>query len=140
MTLLEWNDSLSVGFEEIDNDHKQLLEIINKLDDAITAGEEFTVVGALLDELVSYTLWHFRHEERLMQTYGDPSFFDHKQKHDALTKAAAAKQEEFQNGNQDIARELMPFLKNWLTEHIQGTDSLTGHYLAKQVEDSKISA
>jgi hemerythrin-like metal-binding protein len=140
MPLLEWNDTFSVGFEEIDNDHKQLIGIVNRLDDAITAGKEFAVVGDLLDELVSYTLWHFRHEERLMQSYGDPTFYDHKQEHEALAEAAAAKQQEFQGGNQDVARELMPFLKGWLTKHIQGTDSRTGHYLAKQVEESKVSA
>ena len=45
MPLLEWNDTFSVGFEEIDNDHKQLIGIVNRLDDAITAGKEFAVVG-----------------------------------------------------------------------------------------------
>ena len=34
MPLLEWNDTFSVGFEEIDNDHKQLIGIVNRLDDA----------------------------------------------------------------------------------------------------------
>ena len=68
------------------------------------------------------------------------SLFEEQINGEALAMAAAAKQKEFKNGNHDVARDLMPFLKEWLTEHIQGTDRLTGQHLAKQIEGSEISA
>jgi hemerythrin-like metal-binding protein len=134
MSLIDWSDSLSVGYEEIDDDHKRLIDIVNKLDDAIASGHGSEAIGEILEELLSYTVWHFRHEERLMQTYGDPAFYDHKKEHDNLTEAALAKQKEFLDGNVDVAEELMPFLKNWLTHHILETDMKTGHYLAENTE------
>ena len=130
MPFIQFNDSLRVGFEEIDNDHKQLIEIINMLDDAISAGNEQNVVSEILNELISYTLWHFRHEERLMQTHGDPTLFDHKKEHDNLVKEVSERQKAFLEGEPGIATKLMPFLKNWLIKHILVTDKKTAKFLA----------
>ncbi|MCU7835812.1 MAG: bacteriohemerythrin [gamma proteobacterium symbiont of Taylorina sp.] len=131
MAFIDWSDSLSVGYKEMDDDHKNLVGIINKLDDAIIANREFEEIGEILEELLSYTVWHFRHEERLMQTYGYPAFYEHKQEHDELTNIALAKSKTFQQGNLDVANDLMPFLKDWLIKHILETDMKTGHFLAE---------
>lgn len=138
MALLEWTDALSAGLDEIDDDHKHLLGILNRLNEAISDGNEDVVVGELLEELLDYTVWHFRHEERLMQMYGDPSFFEHKQKHAALTEAAIAKRKAYLAGDANVPGELMPFLKAWLTEHIQGTDAKTGRYIAAHLKSDGV--
>jgi len=134
MALIEWDDKLSVGYLEIDEDHKHLIGIVNKLDEAIKGDQGQGTIEDIFEELLSYTVWHFRHEERLMQTYGDPTFFEHKQEHDNLTEAALAKQKAFQEGDANVVNELMPFLTAWLTEHILGTDTKTGHFLAENAD------
>jgi len=140
MALIEWTDALSVGYAEIDEDHQHLVGLLNRLDEAVTAGKADTVVGELLDELVSYTVWHFRHEERLMQTYADPTFFDHQQEHEALAQQVVERQRAFSEGTGDVANDLLPFLKSWLTKHILGTDAKTGKYIAECVTGIRASA
>ena len=134
MAILEWSDSLSVGFEEIDDDHKNLLKLVNQLDDVVNKGKEGEVIGGILDELLNYTAWHFRHEERLMQTYGDPEFFNHKNEHEKLTQIAAEQKEHFLAGDLDVENTLLPLLKNWLTKHILETDMKTGKFLAENTD------
>lgn len=134
MAVLEWTDALSVGFEEIDDDHKRLISIINKLSDATTANLGTGVAGEILDELVSYTDWHFRHEERLMQTFGYPEFFNHKQQHEELIEAVLGQQKKYLEGDPDVAKDILSFLGDWLTNHILGTDMETGHFLAEHAD------
>lgn len=132
MALLEWSEALSVGFEEIDDDHKKLIGIVNELNDAVAGGRAANVVGEVLEDLISYTAWHFRHEERLMQTYGYPEYLAHKTEHEDLVDAATGLQAKFVNGEPDVASTLLPFLKDWLTNHILGTDRKTGQFLAAE--------
>ncbi|MBK1648759.1 bacteriohemerythrin [Rhabdochromatium marinum] len=134
MSLIDWNDALSVGVEEIDDDHQRLVEIVNQLNDAIAAKHQQDVIETILQELLEYTVWHFRHEERLMQASGDPSFMQHKQAHDTLTEQVKAAQQRYLDGDATVADTMLPFLKDWLINHILGTDKTTGQYLAKNAE------
>ncbi|MBT6096140.1 MAG: hemerythrin family protein [Rhodospirillaceae bacterium] len=133
MTVLEWSSQLSVGFDEIDNDHQKLVGILNSLSDAVETRQDVAAIGTVLDELLSYTSWHFRHEERLMQTYGDPELFNHKQEHEDLLEQAAALKTRFEAGDAAVPAEMLPFLKDWLTHHILETDMKTGQFLAANV-------
>lgn len=132
MPLLEWSDTLSVGFAEMDEDHKKLVEMVNHLNDVVERGESGEVVEDILEELVSYTQWHFRHEERLMQEYEYQGLFNHKKEHEDLTAQAVELFEKYQSGDSEVPRMMLPFLKGWLTEHILGTDKKTGAFLAAQ--------
>lgn len=131
MSAMEWSASLSVGFEPIDGDHKKLIALINRLDTALKEGDSVDEVTAILEELVSYTTWHFRHEERLMQEHGYPGYFKHKQEHDKLAATVKQQQQRFENGEFAVGDELMRFLTAWLTNHILGTDKETGQFLAR---------
>lgn len=57
--LLEWNKNLSVGVEKIDQQHKELIEILNKLYLAMKQGQARDEMGKIFLELVSYTECHF---------------------------------------------------------------------------------
>ena len=133
MALMEWDDSLSVGFEEIDEDHKKLIELLNQLNDSVAADQGDAVVAEVLDGLLGYTSWHFRHEERLMQTYGYQEFPNHKQEHGELLETALTLNKEFQDGASDVPGKMLPFVKDWLTNHILGTDRKLGAFLASKV-------
>jgi hemerythrin-like metal-binding protein len=133
MSTLEWSDALSVGVAEIDDDHKKLVAMVNDLQSASEAGQATEVVGDILEGLLDYTAWHFRHEERLMQTYGDPTYIDHKALHEKLLQSTEGLHEKFMSGDLDVSKDLLPFLKDWLFNHIQGTDKTTGTYLASEM-------
>ncbi|MBB4316209.1 bacteriohemerythrin [Roseospira marina] len=134
MAILEWSDDLRVGFGPMDEEHKKLIDLINDLDAAISAGHAADVIGGFLEDLISYTVWHFRNEEGLMQQYGYPQALSHRVQHVDLTETAEDLQQRFLDGDHELADTLTPFLKTWLTDHIMGTDKALGRFLADKVE------
>ena len=84
MKELIWDDILSVGVDEIDDDHRKLVNLFNMLGHSVTEENDPEYLGAVLEELISCTIWHFRHEERLMVKYGYEDTAAHKSDHQDL--------------------------------------------------------
>ena len=85
MPFAEWTDEFSVGIEEIDGEHKQLLALLNELNDAVEAGERREALGKVLDGLIHYVVFHFTHEEALFLRTNYPGYERHRRQHQALT-------------------------------------------------------
>jgi hemerythrin len=66
MAFMEWNNSFSVNVAEIDNQHKHLIDLINKLFEAMSVGKGSEVMGTVLKDLINYTVSHFAMEEKYM--------------------------------------------------------------------------
>ncbi|MFW5723244.1 MAG: bacteriohemerythrin [Halochromatium sp.] len=131
MKELLWDKTLSVDVPEIDQDHRRLLELFNRLGHAAEEGEPQASIEAIMDELISCTDWHFRHEERLMERYGYPGLPAHQAEHqDLLASGKALQQQLRRSGVPPSAREIA-FLEHWLTGHIYGADMAMGGYLAE---------
>ncbi|WP_177420498.1 bacteriohemerythrin [endosymbiont of Lamellibrachia barhami] len=124
-----WDKALSVDVEEIDEDHRKLVELFNILTHSIVEGNAADYIEAVLEELISCTVWHFKHEERLMLKYDYEDFVEHKapkliSKHKAL-------QQKFLNEGKQLSNEDIEFLEIWLTEHILVADMKLGSYLVE---------
>lgn len=129
-----WNDKLSVGVKVIDDDHKILLGMANKLWDAIIAQGGRQALEEILDQLVDYTTFHFAREEELFAYTAYPGAARHKKEHDDLTKQVLEIQERYRNGAPALTLEVMSFLKDWLYDHILDSDGKFGpHFNAKGV-------
>lgn len=127
---MTWNDKMSVGVGLLDADHKKLVEMVNTLFDGIQAGKGKDAVGTILDNLIKYTVEHFKHEEQYFAQTGYPDSAAHKAQHQDLTKQVLAVQEKYKSGaTATLSLEVMNFLKNWLVNHIQGSDKKYGPYL-----------
>ncbi|MCW2276165.1 bacteriohemerythrin [Rhodoblastus acidophilus] len=140
MPLMTWNEKMSLGVVGIDNQHKKLVGLVNELYDAIQAGKANAVLGRVLDELVAYTESHFRGEEELFSRARYPCSAEHKREHDALTGRVLEIQAKVRAGVQGtLSLEVMNFLKNWLIDHIQGSDRKYVAYLnaARETEISE---
>ncbi len=122
MAFIEWSDTYSVGIRSIDNEHRRLVGLVNKLHDASLQGQGSATAPVVLNELASYTVSHFAHEERLFDQHGYPDTPNHKRAHSDLVKQVQDLQEKAKAGNFTVGMEVMNFLKNWLVQHIQGTD------------------
>lgn len=127
---LIWDNTLSVEIGEIDDDHKKLVDLFNMLNHSVDRGDSADYIEAVLEELVSCTVWHFRHEERLMLKFGYEAMAEHKAEHEQLIESARGLQQKFQQGK-TISSEDIEFLEHWLTGHILGVDMELGSFLAK---------
>ncbi len=128
---LIWSKTLSVDVKEIDEDHRRLVELLNILNHSVVEGDATNYIEAVLEELISCTVWHFRHEERLMLKYGYEGFMEHKTEHQELIDSAKALQQRFLQDGKLLVSKDIEFLEHWLTEHILIADMELGAYLVK---------
>lgn len=131
MTLMDWNDSFSVGIREIDTQHKRLIDLINQLYRGIMLEQGDEVIGGTLDELVNYTVNHFGYEEKLFDKHGYPDKEEHLAKHKILIQQVTEHCQKFQEtgGDMQVGNALLTFLKDWLTKHIRGVDKKYSEFL-----------
>jgi hemerythrin-like metal-binding protein len=128
MAFFNWSDNLSVGVKASDDDHKKLIEMLNRLHVGMKSGQGKEVVGKVLDGLVSYTKFHFAREEEFFAKTGYPAV-EHKKEHMDLVKKAEELQSRYKSGEAALSIETLDFLKDWLTIHIQGTDKKYSSHL-----------
>ena len=127
---VEWTDELSVGIEEIDEQHKVLAGLVNEMHEAIQQHHARDVVRPILDQLASYTKTHFVVEESLMRILNYPDYEPHKEEHDALISQIEELQQKLDAGKASVNFELMHFLKVWLTKHIMESDkAYSAHFI-----------
>lgn len=122
MTLMDWNDSFTVNIQEIDNQHKRLIDLINQVYKGMMMQEGKEALGKALESLVDYTKTHFGYEERMFKQHGYPDTQAHIAKHEKLVGQVMDFYNKFQSGKADVDNELLKFLKDWLVSHIMGTD------------------
>ncbi len=132
MPLMTWNDDIfSVKINVLDTHHKRLFDLINTLYDAMKEKKARDVLGNIFSELIDYTVYHFKAEEELFQKHGYSEYQQHKKEHEDLTKTALDLKHKFDTDAMKIVltMETMEFLKNWLNNHICGTDKRYTKYL-----------
>ena len=122
MEFIEWQPSMSVGVENFDNEHKQLIGFLNSLNHALTVHSTQKTMEDILNRLVKYTVIHFNHEEEYMKLYDYPDYASHKKEHEELKSQVQEFSRRLAEGKSSFSLELMTFLKDWLTTHILGTD------------------
>ena len=119
-----WNSKLMLGVHEMDDEHKILVTKINnlvaRLDEQHVKKDKPSLLQAF-NELATYTVQHFDHEEKYMASVNYPQLTAHKKIHEKLVKQVLFYGEQIKNDSIDDQK-LVSFLRNWLTSHIMGVD------------------
>ena len=124
MDYMTWTKDMSVGVKKFDEEHMALIKIINMLNTAITSKDPKSRLDEILANLASYTVTHFDHEEELMEKYGYPGYQEHKKQHSELTSQVNDYIARLKEGKASFSIELMSFLRDWLVNHINGSDKM----------------
>lgn len=119
---IEWKEEYSVGIKHIDEDHQKLITLLNQFSIAYDYAMSETFEKEALDELVSYTKYHFDREEKLMSENDYPDFDAHKAQHEKMIAEVESFVSLYQEKGHDSLNEIVDFLKGWLINHINGTD------------------
>ena len=120
METLQWNDALSTGIPVIDEQHKQIVVMVNQLRDAIDSGDA-EAAGSIIPKMVDYTIFHFTFEEELMEMAGYSFLPVHRHVHQLFTRRIPEFQKRYADG-EDVLVELHNMLVRWLANHIQHED------------------
>jgi len=139
---VEWNDRFSIGVETVDEQHKGLFTLTNDLYDACqreggVATEHFKSV---LQKAVNYVAMHFSTEEKIMQKTEDPNYEDHQKEHDLFVKKVMKEAVGLDQGGDDAPEIFMNFLRDWISNHVTGTDIKIGQHIADQKEKGLLNA
>jgi hemerythrin-like metal-binding domain len=122
----EWKNDYSVNVQEIDNQHKRMFEIGEKISDLVLAKDDFDhydEIINILQELKDYTIYHFDFEEKLMEKYGYPEVDPHKIQHIFMIKKLQKLQtEDIDRDQKGAVIDLIAFVSDWITGHILETD------------------
>jgi hemerythrin len=129
MALINWSENFSVNIKEIDEQHKKLIFMLNDLHDAMKSGKGNDVMEKIFDGLLQYVGTHFATEEKYMSLHNYPGYIAHKTEHTKLTQKVLDLNKKFQQGAPVLTVELLGFLKDWLQNHIMGTDKKYGPFL-----------
>lgn len=122
MAYFEWADDMVIDHGPIDQDHRQLVDLVNALHTATTDGRGQEIVAKILDELVSYTVDHLRREEQLMESIKFPNLARHKIGHDKFMEQIRDLKHKYDAGSITVASQLSTVLRDWLSLHIRRND------------------
>lgn len=141
MAFFPWSPDYSVGIRLIDNDHKDLVDTVNELHDAIEAREGCEAVRRALTMLANYVREHFAREEQLMADYGYPGLAAHKRLHFVLRRQVHAIRLVYADDPLKIDPDrLLAFLRDWLVNHILKSDRQYVPYMTGESAGSKAAA
>lgn len=128
---IEWTQDLAVGFNKIDEQHKELFKRLNNLLEACNQGKGKEEVGNIINFLGAYVVEHFGTEEEFMKKNNYPAFAAHKQQHEEFVKSFTDLKNEFESKGGGILTVLHAnkMLVDWLTNHIGKTDKALGAFL-----------
>ena len=122
MSLMEWTSALDVGVPKMNDEHKEILTLMNRLYEAKQNGRSGPAVIALLNDLGRVTTEHFADEEAYMAQMNYPGLKVHKRIHADLLRKFADHSAQITAQNGEMPEAFFSFLRLWLSAHIKGID------------------
>lgn len=130
MPLLSWEDSYSVGVAQIDKEHRQLIDMINKAYDSAEDGNDEKALKELVSGMRDFAFTHFATETELMKRHGYPDAENHLKMHKDFTVRATISSSMPASKDWTLdAIKIFQFLADWLNNHILETDKQLGKFL-----------
>lgn len=133
MALFNWEEKYSVGIESIDEQHKELIDMINSLHTAMHEGKANTSIEVILDALVDYTKTHFKDEEDLFRKYAYPHLEEHILEHNKFIDTVGTFVQDFKNKKIGLSVKILDFLSDWLKDHILLSDKKYSSFLVEKL-------
>ena len=123
--IFPWNKNFETGIALIDEQHKQLVHILNKLAAHLANHSNEEVLNKIFDELADYADYHFKAEEQIWSAHfkDDDWLENHEHTHESfIDKVIALKKDESDKPLDDVIQEIISFLAQWLAYHILESD------------------
>lgn len=120
---VQWDDSLSVGIDVIDEHHRYLFDLTNDLFDVVSKKQGAREVARVLKALDQYVQVHFRAEERMMTHWGYAGLAQQEQQHAEFENRLRGFYEALHDNPLTAQFDVLHYLRNWLLAHIVHEDA-----------------
>jgi len=120
--MFQWQDTYNTGVTLMDQQHRRLVDLINQLFQCMKDGGDRMMVGEIVDELVNYTITHYRAEEEMLKKHNYPHLEAHQVIHKNFVVKIGTLAERLKAGERMPPTDIFNFLKDWLVSHIEKQD------------------
>jgi len=118
MTSITWRDEYLTGMRVLDEQHRQLIELLNSLDDAVRRDRGPRVVDAILNDLIAFTQEHCGYEEQVLAVAGCDDLAAHQRRNREWLGAVERFQHEHLTAGRPLSAEFRRSLREWLADHL----------------------
>jgi len=122
MKKIHWDQSFSVGVAKLDEQHKAILDMVNKLLADPKGDVHSETISEVLTKMMRYAIDHFETEERLLAEHKFPEFSTHEEMHLSFRKKSVALCLDTISQKDSVPEEILEYLKDWWTDHILKSD------------------
>jgi len=118
----QWKEKYSVGVQSIDNQHKEIFRLLDKLFEALKSGQAAQTTIRIIAELENYAVIHFHKEKFFFRQFNYTGSAEHLQEHKQFIEKVASIKADAKSGKLASSFELINFLKTWIDHHILVVD------------------
>jgi len=132
---VEWSQDLSVGIDEIDEQHKELFRRINRLVESVRQSQCRETIPEVIGFLEEYVITHFANEEAYMKEYDYPGYEAHKAQHSEFLKSISGLRGELEKiknqggSSYELSVTTNQVVVEWIVNHIIKVDRKLGGFL-----------
>ena len=128
MSFIIWNKSLLMGIEEIDEQHKELIGLINKVH-SYYPGNKIAEIESLIDRLIEFARIHFSTEEKYFEKWNYPYADEHMVEHEKILLKILQFKAKSEKYSKELLNEILKFLKDeWFENHLKKHDRKYSNY------------
>ena len=121
-----------VGIDVLDRQHKEIVDLVNKLYGSVVAKKSVDLNLELLTRLVKVAKTHFATEEQVLRARSCPDYLRHKAAHEGLARGLSELRGQIARRKRELTIEYVELMKLWLIDHFAEFDLGYAKVLANQ--------
>lgn len=129
MTLVEWRDEFKIGIDEVDFEHREMIELINESYNESKKQASGMAVMDFLGEIFEKISAHFALEEKIMRDLDYDQYEDHKEDHERLLDSIRDIMDEYMDASTMDDEKFGAHLKEWFVNHFSTKDAKMHNFL-----------
>jgi hemerythrin len=130
MAFFTWNEDFSVSVEQMDAQHKEFFAYLNRLFEALHAGEEEKAFKEITLDLEDYIQSHFANEESMLSSISYPGLESQQNEHSYFVNQIRSLRTNFHTQSK-TAVYILQFMRDWFVNHILSEDMNYAAYLQR---------
>lgn len=120
MSLIEWRKEFETGIPGVDHEHRELVDLINRLHEHMASGADKARVAEFLGEVFARIAAHFALEESIMRKHAYDEYEAHKAEHERLLDEI---RDIMDSASTAYASSLSTVVRDWFVNHFKSKDA-----------------